>query len=114
MLIGLQAIDLAPRNIAGTAAGFTGLMGYVVGATLASTGIGFIIKHWGWNVTFIFLLVCAFIAIALIAGVGKDEKLLMEHHSTVNATPADATDKTETTEATTNSTTTQSNGEGAK
>ncbi|MCF6794409.1 MFS transporter [Corynebacterium pseudokroppenstedtii] len=93
MLIGLQAIDLAPRNIAGTAAGFTGLMGYVVGATLASTGIGFIIKHWGWNVTFIFLLVCAFIAIALIAGVGKDEKLLMEHHSNANSTTAQSNDE---------------------
>ncbi|MDU6480315.1 MAG: glycerol-3-phosphate transporter, partial [Corynebacterium kroppenstedtii] len=76
-----------------TAAGFTGLMGYVVGATLASTGIGFIIKHWGWNVTFIFLLVCAFIAIALIAGVGKDEKLLMEHHSNANSTTAQSNDE---------------------
>ena len=87
MLIGLQAIDLAPRNIAGTAAGFTGLMGYVVGATLASTGIGFIIKHWGWNATFIFLLICAIAAIALIAGVGKHEKLLMRQHNKANTHP---------------------------
>lgn len=38
----------------------------------------------------------------------------MEHHSKANATPADATDTTETTEATANSTTAQSNDEGAK
>ncbi|MDK6486834.1 hypothetical protein QP158_12170, partial [Streptococcus agalactiae] len=36
MLIGLQAIDLSPKNVAGTAAGFTGLFGYLLGATLAS------------------------------------------------------------------------------
>lgn len=81
MLIGLQAIDMAPRNVAGTAAGYTGLLGYVVGATLASTGVGWIIKHFGWDVTFIFLIICTVLAVALLLGVGKDEKRLMESHA---------------------------------
>lgn len=90
MLIGLQAIDLAPRNVAGTAAGYTGLMGYVVGATLASTGVGWIIKHYGWDVTFIFLLVCAILAIVLLRGIGGDERRLMEHHASQKAAAAEA------------------------
>ena len=77
MLIGLQAIDLSPSNIAGTAAGFTGLFGYVLGATMASTGVGILIEHFGWNVTFIVLLACVGLAIALMLGVGKDEKALI-------------------------------------
>lgn len=81
MLIGLQAIDMAPRNVAGTAAGYTGLLGYVVGATLASTGVGWIIHRFGWDVTFIFLIICTVLAVALLMGVGKDEKRLMESHA---------------------------------
>ena len=56
MLIGLQAIDLSPANVAGTAAGFTGLFGYLLGATLASSGVGLLIHNFGWNVTYLFLL----------------------------------------------------------
>ena len=35
MLIGVQALDLAPKNAAGTAAGLTGFMGYVLGTAHA-------------------------------------------------------------------------------
>ena len=76
MLIGLQALDLSPRSVAGTAAGFTGLFGYVLGATLASTGIGLAVDAFGWNVTFALILVCVVLAIVLLAIVGRDEKVL--------------------------------------
>jgi OPA family glycerol-3-phosphate transporter-like MFS transporter len=78
MLIGLQAIDLSPRHIAGTAAGFTGLFGYVLGATLASTGIGLSVEFWGWDVTFMLLLGCVVLAMLFYALAGKDEKRLMQ------------------------------------
>jgi OPA family glycerol-3-phosphate transporter-like MFS transporter len=78
MLIGLQAIDLSPRHIAGTAAGFTGLFGYVLGATLASTGIGLSVEYWGWDVTFMLLLGCVVLAMLFYALAGKDEKRLMQ------------------------------------
>lgn len=76
MLIGLQALDLSPREVAGTAAGFTGLFGYVLGATLASTGIGASVHAFGWDVTFVLILVCVALAIVLLAIVGRDESAL--------------------------------------
>ena len=76
MLIGLQALDLSPRRVAGTAAGFTGLFGYVLGATLASTGIGLAVGAFGWDVTFVLILVAVAAAIVLLAVVGRDERAL--------------------------------------
>jgi MFS transporter, OPA family, glycerol-3-phosphate transporter len=46
MLIGVAALDLVPKKAVGTAAGLTGLFGYL-GAEL---GIGNIVQHFGWNV----------------------------------------------------------------
>lgn len=74
MLIGLQALDLSPTHVAGTAAGFTGLFGYALGATLASTGIGAIAQHLGWSAAFIFLIICAVASILLLALVDNKEK----------------------------------------
>jgi OPA family glycerol-3-phosphate transporter-like MFS transporter len=78
MLIGLQALDLSPRKVAGTAAGFTGLFGYVLGATLASTGIGLSVHNFGWDITFILILACVLLAIAFMYSVGRDEKAMRE------------------------------------
>lgn len=80
MLIGLQAIDLAPHNIAGTAAGFTGLFGYLLGATLASTGVGLIVKYAGWNITFIVFVIFAVLTMVLFAIIGRDEKEIIANH----------------------------------
>lgn len=80
MLIGLQAIDLSPTNVAGTAAGFTGLFGYLLGATLASSGVGLLIHNFGWNIAYGFLIVVAVVAVILMMIVGKDERVLMERH----------------------------------
>jgi len=78
MLIGLQAIDMSARHVAGTAAGFTGLFGYVLGATMASSGVGFVAQHYGWNVTYGMLAVFVLISIGLLAAVGPEEKRLIE------------------------------------
>ena len=78
MLIGLQAIDLSPRQVAGTAAGFTGLFGYLLGATLASSGVGVMVHAFGWDVTFAVLAVCALLVVAIMWVIGKDEKKLMQ------------------------------------
>lgn len=83
MLIGLQAIDMADRHVAGTSAGFTGLFGYVLGATLASSGVGYVIQHFGWNVTFIMLTGFVVAAIGLFLLVGPHEKRLIEHHDSL-------------------------------
>lgn len=80
MLIGLQALDMSAKHVAGTAAGFTGLFGYVIGATMASTGVGWVVHHYGWATTFAVLTGCVVAAVALIALVGPEEKRLMEAH----------------------------------
>ncbi|WP_151529040.1 MULTISPECIES: MFS transporter [Corynebacterium] len=81
MLIGLQAIDLSPHNVAGTAAGFTGLFGYLLGATLASTGVGVVVKNYGWDMAFTIFIVFGVITVLLFALVGRDERRLMQAHA---------------------------------
>lgn len=59
MLIGVQALNLAPKKAAGTAAGLTGLFGYFIGALLANAALGAVVDHSGWNAGFeIILLSC--------------------------------------------------------
>nr|WP_269456651.1 MFS transporter [Arcanobacterium phocae] len=77
-LIGLQALDLSPANIAGTAAGFTGLFGYLLGATLASTGVGYLIHFAGWNVTFIVFRAFAILIVLIFLIVKRDENAMLE------------------------------------
>jgi len=87
MLIGLQAIDLSPTNVAGTAAGFTGLFGYILGATLASTGVGVLIHNFGWDVTWIVMIVICVVAVIFMWIVGRDERKLMnEREAQASAT----------------------------
>jgi OPA family glycerol-3-phosphate transporter-like MFS transporter len=64
MLIGVQALDLAPKKAAGTAAGFTGLFGYVGGAVSANVVIGYVVDSSGWDAGF--ALIAASCAIAMI------------------------------------------------
>ena len=58
MIIGLHALELVPKKAAGTAAGFTGFFGYVFGAAIAGTGIGWIADRWDWNGRFVALALC--------------------------------------------------------
>lgn len=66
MLIGVAALDLVPKKAVGTAAGLTGLFGYL-GATAAEIGIGNVVQHCGWNSGFIVLISAALISIFLLA-----------------------------------------------
>ena len=78
MLIGVQALDLAPKNAAGTAAGLTGFMGYVLGtAVLANIVIGYVAEHAGWNWTFILLMVACVLSILFMAMTYKQEQYLV-------------------------------------
>jgi OPA family glycerol-3-phosphate transporter-like MFS transporter len=67
MLIGVAAVDLVPKKAAGTAAGFTGLFGYMGGATIAELGIGRVVQHTSWDGGFILLLVACVLATGLLA-----------------------------------------------
>ena len=67
MIIGLHALDLVPKQAAGTAAGFTGFFGYVFGSAIAGSGVGWIADHWGWAGVFLTMVVCCVLTIAFSA-----------------------------------------------
>jgi len=67
MMIGLHALDLVPKQAAGTAAGFTGFFGYVFGSAIAGTGVGWIADHWGWAGVFATMVACCVLTIACCA-----------------------------------------------
>lgn len=62
MLIGLQALDYVPKKAAGTAAGLTGLFGYLGGAVMANIIMGLVVDAFGWNAGFILLTVISILA----------------------------------------------------
>jgi OPA family glycerol-3-phosphate transporter-like MFS transporter len=68
MLIGLYALELVPKKAAGTAAGLTGLFGYLGGALVANIALGYTVDYFGWNGGFILLVggcICAIVFIAM-------------------------------------------------
>jgi MFS transporter, OPA family, glycerol-3-phosphate transporter len=67
MLIGLQALELAPKKAAGTAAGFTGLFGYLGGSVAASAAMGYTVDHFGWDGGFVLLIGACLLAMAFLA-----------------------------------------------
>lgn len=67
MLIGLYALELAPKKAAGSAAGFTGLFGYLIGTVAANTIVGFIVDFCGWDGGFIFMIAGGIISILMLA-----------------------------------------------
>lgn len=79
MLIGVHALDLAPKKAAGTAAGFTGFFGYFFGTALfANIGLGYVVQNLGWNWNFIVLLVACALAFIFIGFTAKEEQYLVK------------------------------------
>lgn len=79
MLIGVQALDLAPKNAAGTAAGLTGFMGYVLGtAVLANIVVGYVMSTIGLDWVFIMLLIACGVSVLFMGLTYKEEKYLAE------------------------------------
>ena len=74
MLIGLHALELAPKKAAGTAAGFTGLFGYLGGSVAASAIVGYTVDVFGWNGGFIVLISGCILAVALLLMTMVSEK----------------------------------------
>ncbi|MBQ2193833.1 MAG: MFS transporter, partial [Bacteroidales bacterium] len=75
MLIGVQALDLAPKNASGTAAGLTGFFGYFFGTfILANTVIGLVAQRAGWSWTFVLLIAACLLAIFFMGMTYKEEK----------------------------------------
>ncbi|MCD5322137.1 MULTISPECIES: glycerol-3-phosphate transporter [Pontibacillus] len=67
MLIGLQALDYVPKKAAGTAAGLTGLFGYLGGAVMANALLGYIVQFASWDAGFMLLTGSCVLAVILFA-----------------------------------------------
>lgn len=79
-MIGVQALSLVPKNAAGTAAGFMGLFGYMLGdALLSKIVMGYVASSsLGWNFTFEMFLVTSLLAAAICMIAWGREKRIME------------------------------------
>lgn len=73
MLIGLYALELVPKKAAGTAAGLTGLFGYLGGAVVANITLGYTVDYFGWDGGFMLLIGGCICAIILIGFTVKHE-----------------------------------------
>lgn len=67
MLIGVSALDIVPKKAAGTAAGFTGLFGYMGGQVLAEAAMGVVVDKYSWNGGFIMLIASCLLAILFLS-----------------------------------------------
>lgn len=83
-LIGIQALSFVPKNAAGTAAGFVGLFGYLLGdALLSKIVIGQVAgSNLGWGVTFWLFTAGCVIATLICAVTWKKELLVMRERAT--------------------------------
>ena len=78
-MIGIQALSFVPKNAAGTAAGFVGLFGYLLGdAVLSKIMVGHIAgSSLGWSVTFWLFIVGSVVATLICAITWHRERVVM-------------------------------------
>ena len=67
MLNGVSALDLVPKKAAGTAAGFTGLFGYMGGQVFAEVAMGAVVDKFSWSGGFMLLMASCILAIVFFA-----------------------------------------------
>ena len=79
-LIGIQALSFVPKNAAGTAAGFVGLFGYLLGdAILSKIVVGQVAgSSLGWNAIFCMFVVGALSAMVISMITWRKEYLVMK------------------------------------
>lgn len=73
-LVTIQALNLVPKNAAGTAAGFIGLSGYLIGDSLLSKIIVGGIADHSWNMANMIMVIGASLGIVLCVLTLKSEK----------------------------------------
>ncbi|MBA2746760.1 MAG: glycerol-3-phosphate transporter [Flavisolibacter sp.] len=80
MLIGVHALDLVPKKAAGTAAGLTGLFGYLGGAVFANAAMGYVVDSYGWDGGFMVLMASCFLAVFFTSLTWKKEQTVSIHN----------------------------------
>ena len=88
-MISIQAISIVPKNAAGTAAGFMGLLGYLIGdAILSKIAFGRIVEsgNYGWTLTSIgFFAASVIAAVICFIAMGKEKKMFEERIAAAKA-----------------------------
>ena len=88
-MISIQAIAIVPKNAAGTAAGFMGLLGYLIGdALLSKIVFGRIVESGsnGWTLTFAGFFIASIIATVIcFMAMGKEKKMFEERLAAAKA-----------------------------
>ena len=88
-MISIQAIAIVPKNAAGTAAGFMGLLGYLIGdALLSKIVFGRIVEgsDSGWEMTSIgFFAASVIAAVICLMAMGKEKKMFEERIAAAKA-----------------------------
>ncbi len=86
-MISIQAIAIVPKNAAGTAAGFMGLLGYLIGdAFLSKIAFGRVVESGGWNLTFLGFFAASVIAsVICLMAMGKEKKMFEERIAAAKA-----------------------------
>ncbi|MBE6174627.1 MAG: MFS transporter [Rikenellaceae bacterium] len=88
-MISIQAIAIVPKNAAGTAAGFMGLLGYLIGdALLSKIAFGRIVESGtnGWDLTFVGFFAASVIATVIcLLAMGKEKKMFEERIAAAKA-----------------------------
>ncbi len=67
-LLAIACANLATKRAAATAVGLTSIFGYA-STTLSGWGMGYLVDHYGWDASFIFLICCAAIGTLLFISV---------------------------------------------
>ena len=88
-MISIQAIAIVPKNAAGTAAGFMGLLGYLIGdAFLSKIAFGRVVESGanGWDLTFLgFFGASVIAAVICLMAMGKEKKMFEERIAAAKA-----------------------------
>lgn len=74
LIINILTLNFVPLKASGTAVGFVGLFGYIVGELAANLVMPFLAERFSWNVSFIFLASTAVLAAVLYFSLSKREK----------------------------------------
>ena len=88
-MISIQAIAVVPKNAAGTAAGFMGLLGYLIGdAFLSKIAFGRVVESGanGWDLTFLgFFGASVIAAVICLLAMGKEKRMFEERIAAAKA-----------------------------
>jgi OPA family glycerol-3-phosphate transporter-like MFS transporter len=89
-MISIQAIAIVPKNAAGTAAGFMGLLGYLIGdGLLSKIGVGQMVHKLGnngWDLVYMcFFIACIVATVICFMAMGKEKKMFEERLAAAKA-----------------------------